>query len=120
MTLDCLGMGTIIAALKQAGTHDVASHMLHMPEKTSLSTRPSTPSGPGAFLMLILRKTHLTSCVLRTGEESVGSRGGRTGSVFSLSKTQKSLDPDTFKYPDQDVTQVLLSMEGNYGRTGSL
>ncbi len=28
LTLDCLGMGTIVAALKQAGTHDVSSVIL--------------------------------------------------------------------------------------------
>lgn len=28
VTLDCLGMGTIVAALRQAGTHDVDSDML--------------------------------------------------------------------------------------------
>ncbi len=68
MPLACLGTGMIVAALKHVGTHDMDSDRLKMVVKTpassaaqSFSTQPSNPSGPDAFLGLMLLRQSLTS-----------------------------------------------------------
>lgn len=75
MISDSFGTGTIVADLQHAGTQDAVNVILLMvvanSTAQSLSTQPSTPSGPATFLGLMLFRQGLTSWVLRTGLESL-------------------------------------------------
>ncbi len=60
-------MGMIVAVFKQAGTVAWCSDQLKMAVNTAASwlahtvrALPGTPSGPGAFLVLMLHRTHCT------------------------------------------------------------
>lgn len=77
--LDVLGTGNIVAVLRHAGTQAEDSEMLKIvvnfffanSPTQSLSTLPSTLSGPAAFLGLMLRRSHLM-CGQDWGSVTVG------------------------------------------------
>lgn len=84
--LGFLGIGVTVVLLKHAGTHIVDSDRIKMVVKTSassaaqyLSTRPGTPTGPAAFLGLMLQK----HCLL-TAQDWGGITRWRVGKGDSL------------------------------------
>lgn len=100
LTVGFLGIGMMVADFRQEGTvacdRDWLNILVRTPESwyaQALSTFPSTPSGPGAFLGFTVASAHLTRCswMVSGGLVFVEDSRGRVERGLLVSKRAKKL-----------------------------